>query len=172
MNKHTNQVHAAGEVRRYHTLVTLEAQNVAAHSWGVATLIALNFPYADTVLYKAALFHDVPEVVTGDMPATFKWAAPKVAADMDEAEQVIHKDWGTCTRLTRQEKFVLKMCDMAELVLYARREANRGNNPMKDVAERGMLYIRDMLDTTDGDDWGEHHGHALEFYKYLLKETV
>lgn len=61
----------SGKVRRWHTCVGLDQTN-ADHSHGVAFVIAMLHPNPSANLLKAALFHDLGELGSGDMPSPAK----------------------------------------------------------------------------------------------------
>jgi 5'-deoxynucleotidase len=67
-------LYLSGFVQRYHTHPTLArlGQTLAHHQWGVATLLAKLHPEPSAALLKAALWHDVGEFVSGDVPYTAK----------------------------------------------------------------------------------------------------
>ena len=74
----------AGDVTRFHTLRTIRQQSVAHHSWGVATLLLHVWPEAPASVLRAALWHDVAEIETGDMPAPIKWANPELKKELGD----------------------------------------------------------------------------------------
>ena len=88
----------------------------------------------------AALYHDVPEIILGDIPATAKWGYPEIKQAFDKAEQKVFKDLGLVFVLTPEEERRLKMADMLELVLYTKRHSG-GNPQMKKIMETGVEYL-------------------------------
>ena len=67
--KHTLDFILAGsEVKRYHTVTTLVSETVGHHSHGVAMMCLMFDPMASRQLLMAALFHDLAEHQTGDIP--------------------------------------------------------------------------------------------------------
>ena len=63
---------AGSEVLRYHTVTTLMRETVGHHSHGVACLTLLLNPNAGRELLTAALWHDLAEHQTGDIPSPAK----------------------------------------------------------------------------------------------------
>lgn len=125
--KDFDAIRLAGRVTRYHTIPGCD-QTVAAHSWGVATIILHYFPKeASAELLKAALYHDAPEEESGDIPADFKWANQPLVAILDRAEDDWHERNGTNTVLTEREKEILKLADRFELLWYCYEQACQGN---------------------------------------------
>ena len=88
----------------------------------------------------AALYHDVPEMVLGDIPATAKWAFPEVMQAFERAEKKVMDDLGLNFVLSPDEKNRLKMADMLELVLYSHRHSE-GSEQMKTVMHTGINYL-------------------------------
>lgn len=126
---------------RYHTVaMQSERQTVGAHSYAVSVLIDQLWPDSSKQLIMAALYHDVPEIILGDIPATAKWGYPEIKQAFDKAEQKVFEDLGLVFVLTPEEERRLKMADMLELVLYTKRHSG-GNPQMKKIMETGVEYL-------------------------------
>jgi len=135
----------AGYVRRYHTVQTIGHQTVAEHSFNVAMiLLDLTNGKAHADLLKAALYHDLPEVFTGDIPATAKWASPSLVQSLKLLEDVFDSDYNLVVNLSEDDKKLLKFADMAELVMYSLDQLRLGNRNMISIAERGVNYLEEM----------------------------
>lgn len=135
----------AGYVRRYHTIQTIGHQTVAEHSFHVAMiLLELTNGQASAELLKAALYHDLPEVFTGDIPATAKWASPPLVQSLKLLEDVFDNDYNLVVNLSEDDKKLLKFADMAELVMYSLDQLRLGNRNMISIAERGVNYLEEM----------------------------
>jgi 5'-deoxynucleotidase YfbR-like HD superfamily hydrolase len=134
----------SGYVKRFHTLPTIgEVQSVSAHSWNVTLLINELFPDAGKQLLLAAMYHDVAEIIIGDMPATTKWKYPDLAEALAQAEEKVERELNIQFALTEREKIILKMCDMLELVLYSAEQLKLGNDYFEEVLSNGMKYLLD-----------------------------
>ena len=119
----------SGLVKRFHTIPMHSHQTTAAHQWGVAAIILALHPSPRLELVRAALFHDVAERETGDMPYTFKGRDPQFKVQMDRMEQdVLEEYYGISFNLTLDEQNWLKCADMLELVIYCAHEIAMGNN--------------------------------------------
>jgi 5'-deoxynucleotidase len=135
----------AGYVRRYHTVQTIGHQTVAEHSFNVAMiLLDLTNGKAHADLLKAALYHDLPEVFTGDIPATAKWASPTLVNSLKLLEDVFDEHHDLRVNLSEDDKRLLKFADMVELVMYSLDQLRLGNRNMLDIAERGVCYLEEM----------------------------
>lgn len=142
-------VRKAGYVKRFHTVQTIgDSQTVGAHSWGVATLINEVWPEASKSLLLAALYHDVAEVIIGDIPATTKWAYPAFAEAVARAEEDAERKLELVFVLTEREKRQLKICDMLELVLYSHEQLRLGNHNFEDVRSNGITHLHNKYGYT------------------------
>jgi hypothetical protein len=130
-----------GAVRRFHTLRTNRVQSVAEHSHGVAMLVLAVYPEAECSVLRAALYHDLPEVMTGDIPATSKWLSPALAREENLLAGIFREHHGLELALSGFEKDLLKWCDMMELVLWTMEEGTLGNDYAGEVTQRGLDFL-------------------------------
>ena len=112
----------AGEVIRYHAAPTVDSQNVAAHSWGVAVIVLyLTSSYCSGSLLAEALLHDAAELYTGDIPFTTKRDSPRMKAASVALEGKARSDFllvPHVTTLNAQEQAILKVADTLEGLLW------------------------------------------------------
>jgi 5'-deoxynucleotidase YfbR-like HD superfamily hydrolase len=126
---------------RFHTVaMQAERQTVGAHSYAVSILIDQLWPDSTKQLIMASLYHDVPELILGDIPATAKWSYPEVQKAFEDAEKKVFEDLGLIFVLTADEKNRLKMADMLELVLYSNRHTNQSEQ-MKVIMHTGINFL-------------------------------
>jgi len=137
-------VRRAAYIKRFHTVPTVgDSQTVGAHSWGVATLLNELWPHSTKGLLLATLYHDVAEILIGDIPATTKWAYPEFAEAVARVEAEAEKKLGLAIILNPEEKKRLKICDMLELVIFASEQIKLGNHYFEVVFENGVKYLWD-----------------------------
>ena len=136
-------IYDAQFINRYHT-VPLGGlrQTVGAHSYAVVVLLDQLWDNCSKNLLLSALYHDVPEIVLGDIPATAKWSYPEVQKAFKKAEQKVMKDLDIEFVLTDRELNRLKMADMLELVMYSHK-LNDSNPRMKLIMQTGVNYLMD-----------------------------
>lgn len=158
-------IRKGGDVKRFHTVTMIRENTVAAHSWGVATLIFDVFPNASVELIKAALYHDVAEHVTGDVSAPTKWRYPKLAEALTLVEHETEADLGIDVWLDQEDKLILKFCDMADLVMTCVQEYRLGNKDALDIVRRGLTYLEDR-------SWTSHCRNYLPKIKRYVEEQV
>lgn len=137
-----------GHVVRFHTKPTLKEETVAEHSYLVAWLIALLLPELPSPqLLLAALAHDLPEHVLGDMPSPTKRLFGLETVFRD-AEASIYKAAGLPDyegMLTLAEAELLKFCDNMAGYLKCRYEQQLGNRHLDRIALRYREYLADNI---------------------------
>lgn len=115
------RLYLSGEVRRWHANPAMARvdQSTADHQGRVAQLVVALFPEASPALIRAALTHDVGELVAGDVPQPAKAANATLRAALDEVEAEArtailgHPIW-----LTEEEERRLKFCDRLEAFCF------------------------------------------------------
>lgn len=139
----------AAAVKRWHTARTQRMQTLAEHSYGVAMLAQELDPQCRKQVLMAALWHDLPEYITGDAPAQAKRLAPQLAVVLEEMERgcgELYRDF----QLTVYEEHLLKFCDTMELVLWSLEEVLLGNTYALDPVKKGILWMNDAIDKWKG----------------------
>jgi len=129
-------IRRGGHVERFHTVPTVSSQNNAAHSWGVATILFRICPKPSMALIKAALYHDVPECETGDLPAPAKWADSGLSEAVKGIEHTIKTAFDIHVALTSEEELWLSAADKLEGMFYCLEQRKLGNKNMDTVFER------------------------------------
>lgn len=125
---------AAGHTRRCHIKQTIGHQTVAEHSYNVAMLCwRLHDREPSAELLKAALFHDLAETVTGDIPAPVKWHSPAIKAELEKVEAIFDKIFHLEVSLSPTEELILKWADSLELMWYCVDQIRLGNQNVEDI---------------------------------------
>jgi hypothetical protein len=135
-------IRSGGAVKRYHTVPTVGEQTVAAHSWGVAVILIRILPFCSKNLLIAALFHDVAEKWTGDIPADAKWREPEVSALLKRVERDVEETLNISIGISDEEELILSGCDRLELLWFCVEQARLGNQNMYVVFSRVMDWFR------------------------------
>lgn len=158
MMRRVEKLYDAGGVKRMHTVPTLRPYTVAEHVYGsmliaselyhlnhkVAASRGLSFSWER--IQMSLLFHDAPEVDTGDIPAPVKRASHDIRHAVDGLEQKFYEDFEIPTvDLNEIEVDVVKTADTLDLVAYCVRERLMGNrHPMLwQVFENAQVYARE-----------------------------
>lgn len=106
-----------------------------------------------------ALHHDVPELFTGDLPATAKWRFEGVAEAMAKAEEHVIKEWNLANHeLPEKDCALIKFADMMDLNLKCMEELSTGNSPFGAILNNGLMYCKMLL---DGPLKGHERAHGL-----------
>lgn len=130
----------AGAVKRYHSCRMTREQTLATHSFGVAMLVQQVFPECRKEVILAAMKHDLPEFITGDIPAPVKRASVGMSLMLEEMEKgtaPLYEDFD----LTSPEASVLKWADLMELVLWCLEEVQIGNTYAMKQAQTGIVWL-------------------------------
>jgi 5'-deoxynucleotidase YfbR-like HD superfamily hydrolase len=141
----------AGELRRYHTWACNHEQTVADHSWNVARLLLAWDPQLPRHMLVHALFHDIGERITGDVPYPIKAQNPALKKEMDRLEFDGHLamcgPWGVSApvALSDAEAALFKLADLVDMWEHALDEIARGNKHCRLVRERTQKAISDRL---------------------------
>lgn len=132
----------AARIPRVHTRPPIHKQTVGEHTFGVLAILR-EVCQPSVALYEAALYHDAPEAVTGDVPAPAKWDSPALTEALNDVEDDIIDRWRlpNSRNLNPQEERLLKFADLMELALFSIEEVNMGNRGMAKVAENALTHI-------------------------------
>lgn len=123
----------AGQLQRYHTWPVLHRQTLAEHQWGVSRILLQIWPDAPKEVVQYALFHDMGEIRTGDLPFPVKQDCPELVPLLDVLEEktrdTMTKLWylPTQPKLPLEQKAVVKLCDMIEMWEFGLFELLKGN---------------------------------------------
>jgi 5'-deoxynucleotidase YfbR-like HD superfamily hydrolase len=139
-------VYASNNVKRFHTIYTIQTQTVGAHSANMLGLLLAIGYRASVDLYNAIIIHDWPEVFTGDIPANFK----KISSEFSNALTVLEDRWYAKNnvlfpRLDDLEQWLLCWLDAVEAAAFCQTEIRLGNTLIAGVYNRYRLYIAELL---------------------------
>lgn len=130
-------------VRRFHQHHQLVQDTDGRHSHGVAMIAALlSNGEPSAALLIAALTHDLPELVSGDVPATTKRVMRSGSFDLDAYETSINKHYGFPGELTDKELRTLKLADGLDGMLQCTREVAVGNRTVVWVYEKWLSWLQ------------------------------
>lgn len=109
-----NDILRASGVTRWHIVRTVRPQSLAEHTFDVvmiARAIAKNAGYDDYEIIKAALLHDLDEIVTGDIPTPSKKRARENGWELNDLYKSI-----TGREISDDESLIIQIADrMADL---------------------------------------------------------
>jgi 5'-deoxynucleotidase YfbR-like HD superfamily hydrolase len=124
-------IRSAGYTKRFHTVQIIGEQTVAEHSYHVAMLcVRLSYGSPSSDLLMAALYHDLAETVTGDIPAPAKWRYPGLKNELLKIESEFEDEYFLNSDLTNNEILILKHADGLELASFCIDQIMLGNKNM------------------------------------------
>lgn len=135
---------SGGRVKRYHAKPTLHEETVGHHSFIVAWLVELlsvGLPRAQLLL--AALQHDLPECITGDLPAPSKKKFG-ISEQFSAYEVEILEDYGhqhMAGQLTTEELKLLSLADKLAGIIHCIHERRLGNRYLDRTYGNYVSYV-------------------------------
>lgn len=111
------EIMRASTVKRWHIVNTSRTQSLAEHSFNVcfiARALCRHMGINDENVMKAALEHDLDEVVLGDLPTPFKKEMAKRGVKVDMAKMNCAPE----RELNPMERDVLKMADYIDAIHF------------------------------------------------------
>lgn len=135
-------------VSRHHANMTNATQSVGEHTYGVLWILFIIAPQIDLKLFMAALAHDTPEYVTGDIPAPAKRSGlvDKAALEETEARIMISAGLLDCNPLlTDFETKLLKLADNLEGAAWYASEVIRGNGHATKPLNTYCAWLQDTV---------------------------
>lgn len=122
----------AGRVKRLHTIPTLMEHNDAQHVYGsmviAAELLVQNDEVNALAVMTYLLYHDAPEVSTGDAPAPVKMASPAIRKEYQMLEEIWYVKLGiVMPELEPTDELLAKTCDTLDLAFNMLHELRMGS---------------------------------------------
>ena len=118
----------ASRIKRYHTFPVIHQETVGEHSHRVATLYLELFGRPRVEVLQYILYHDMGELSAGDLPFYAKRDVPEMKHFMDRAEEAGLRRLGIAMpELTEEELARVKLCDLLQMLEFARIELAMGN---------------------------------------------
>lgn len=117
-----------GHTRRWHAADIVGEERVDSHTWGMLAIIHILHPAPSVKLLGAVTFHDSPgEPFSGDIPHGAKVAFPALKAADIEIGMRAEKAIGVHYELDADDDWWLRFADMAQALLFVRRQVAQGN---------------------------------------------
>lgn len=134
------RIRAGGGVKRFHCFPLIGEQTVAAHSWNV---VAILYEICDPSprLVRVAVHHDTAEYDIGDTPSAAKKNSPALKVLLDSLEDQIFKDLDLDMSLSEEDKSLLKIADLMEMLLFIYDQRVLGNRSLTGVFPRVLKWL-------------------------------
>jgi hypothetical protein len=126
-------------VKRCHTLPIVGEYQVGSHSFNMLSLLRILHPAPSIHLIWAILEHDIPERLTGDIPAPSKETGIVKRDILAFIEQDINQEifgFSAENSLDDEEIMWLKGLDILELFLFCKDQKMLGNRNLDTMAHR------------------------------------
>ncbi len=139
-----------GEVIRYHTEgCGVEKQTVSDHTWRLVVILLHLWPQASRKLVLAAIYHDVAECHTGDLPATLKRINKPIRDELKIMEETFHREMRVPWEgdLTDDDHVRLKCADLLELYITCVRQSS---STARGIAKRERPSVTELADRLPG----------------------
>lgn len=151
--------------KRYHVVPTIHTETIGHHSHMVASLLVLLYPDCKRNVIIAALFHDLAECMTGDIPSPSKRFMGKEFIDKLDAleEKVFIDNEVVFPELSKEEKHQLKVCDILAGMVRCHYETALGNNHIIESFYNFASYFREQNCTNK---------KAQELYDWLYDQIA
>ena len=142
-------LYEAGHVKRMHAVPTLFTHTIAEHCYGVGCLAVWLcdqnnvLPEDKARVLTAVLYHDAPEVWTGDVPAHMKKMYNEIDAALSHEEaEWMRKHNFVGPYLQGIHKAVLQVADRIDLAMLCAYERSMGNTTprIEEVFDRAISY--------------------------------
>lgn len=130
----------AADVTRYHTKRTLRQQSLGHHSFNMLTMLLVVAPACRKEVIEAVMYHDLPELHTGDVPAPIKRMHPTLGPLLTSIESELYPLFRDID-LTADEVAMVKWLDTMELVLWCLEEKAMGNQYVVHTIVTGMTWV-------------------------------
>lgn len=169
-----------GNVDRMHTSMCNKHRSVAHHSWGISLLIETLIPvghyppFEMYYMHRYAVLHDVAELAVGDIPAPVKWELGKdFVKRIDELENEFMAEQGVgddhITRmLTPEQKGVLKIFDLFDLMHHVLEERRMGNSTLDQIFTNCVEAVGGTITHTFGHGDKDRLNTSISNHHYWL----
>ena len=140
-----NDILRAQHVKRFHIVHTAKHQSIAEHSFNVAMIgreIAIELGYskgAVEMVMLSALFHDLDEVITGDIPTPTKRRAKDKGVDLNDSGVEVPYYYGDIQNISK----IVKAADYMEAAWFLgeNKIGRHAESVENDIIDKMMLYL-------------------------------
>lgn len=132
---------------------------ILAHTLGLIAQEITGTPVRCQVLATAALYHDAPEILTGDLPTPVKYKSPRLKAAYQALEEESIQNMAAMAPpqltesllpyldgsiLTQQERVLLKAADRLSALIKCLEECQSGNREFEAARKQQFQALLDM----------------------------
>lgn len=124
-----------GQVQRCHTTPHHGSYDNAQHTFNMLLLLFELHPDPSYPLIYSITYHDLPERIVGDAPATLARQRPEVKAAINRLSDDVQEKIAACFPLTEDERHWLKALDDLEYLLWVHDQLAMGNEIVRSKLE-------------------------------------
>lgn len=164
----------AGQVRRWHTQTVVQSQTLAEHQWNTARVLLAIWPAATREVLLFALFHDLGEQVTGDLPYPVKANNPALKSATAGLESswyrgmIIPWNLPPLPAISYNEAWTLKMAEMLECWEFLLQETVMGNRLALPYLDKVAEWLQHQIDEMQMDGQQGWAADVCEQVKYYM----
>lgn len=183
-------------IQRWGLKRNVSQENVMEHSWQVTTiahalaeLANLNGGTVDVnEVIKTALYHDVSEIITGDLPTPVKYHSPTIRdaykAIEKEAEQELldelppalqpaYRPYLLSDQISKEVERFVKAADLISALIKCNYEIRAGNRAEFADAQKAIQARLDQLDMPEAEVFMKHflEGYVLSLDQLLANHA-
>jgi 5'-deoxynucleotidase YfbR-like HD superfamily hydrolase len=140
-------IRLSGQIQRYHTWPTIGKQTIAEHCWQILRIYCTVVDNIDPHMVMHAMFHDIGETFTGDLPYPVKSENHDLKKQLDYLEEKSRLSqleyWNAFrqTFLSEQDKVLFKQIELVEMAEFGMDQMCLGNNHAFIIADRCLRKV-------------------------------
>ena len=134
-----------GAVKRCHVHTIVGEYTNSQHCFNMACMARVLFPNYRKEFFFAILSHDLPERITGDIPAPAKWFKFVDNEHLSVVEEHILQETGFNYNLDEDEMKALKGLDILEFYLWCMDQRSFGNTNVNYIIETVEEFIQENV---------------------------
>ena len=150
MRSQTETALWAGSIVRYHNRPTAQRQTVGEHTWRVLVIYTELYGMPRAEVYQNIIYHDVPEIITGDIPFMAKRYYPELKKILNQIEQKYDATYLHLPAITEEEVAQIKVADLLEMLFFAIDDYHMGCQFSSDI----VINIMEVIGNEDDKTWG------------------
>lgn len=156
---------SGGRVTRFHCFPNIMPDYVGHHTFNLLCMLMVCLPPEKLTkqLLLAALVHDIPERVTGDIPSPTKDRGVFDRQALAALEESVMEHYGL--PWPPQDNVYLRMADCLDGMFHCLEEARMGNATMLEPFTQYGLYVEDLFQAHDYSET-----HFQEVYNFLMEQ--
>jgi 5'-deoxynucleotidase YfbR-like HD superfamily hydrolase len=140
-------IRLSGQIQRYHTWPTIGKQTIAEHCWQIMRIYCSVVDKLDPHMVMHAMFHDIGETFTGDLPYPVKSENHDLKNQLDYLEEKSRLQqleyWNAFKQifLSEEDRILFKQIELVEMAEFGMDQMCLGNNHAFIIADRCLRKV-------------------------------